>query len=1158
MNTAKLKTFAQDARRHLLDQVAARVEAALRMEGAAAAENARAIDELKKAIFETSKAAVIERAAYTWFNRFCALRFMDVNGYSLVRAVSPVEGATQPEVLAEAKQGIIHEDLLAPATRKRVNDLLTGNLRSTDAQGEAYRLLLVGVCNYYHRAMPYLFEKIEDYTELLLPVDLLSDDSVLSATCRALDEEACENVEVIGWLYQFYISEKKDAVFASKAKVAAEDIPAATQLFTPNWIVRYLVENSLGRLWMLNHPDSRLVERMDYYIAPEQPETDFLKIQSPEDLRICDPACGSGHMLVYAFDLLYAIYEEMGYAPSDVPTLILTKNLYGIEIDERAGALAAFALTMKAREKQRRFFRNPVAPQVCVLENVEVNEDELTGYMAAIGRNLFTFNLATLLHQFKDAKNFGSLIRPAVTDVRDLLATPREKNLGGQMFTYQTHQKVLKALAMADYLSPKYHVVVANPPYMGGRNLNDDLRSFAQSEYKDTKSDLFAMFIERNLELTLRFGYVAMITMQNWMFLSSFEEMREKLLSQYTILSMAHLGIGAFDTLNSKVVQTTAFVLQHAHLDEHKGAYLRLTDGFNEIWKQQFFPEAAAHPYRASAADFRKIPGSPIAYWVSDRVREIFAEATSLGEIAEPRQGLATGDNDRFLRLWYEVSNIDTGFEMSSISAAHSSGKIWFPYNKGGQYRKWYGNNDYLIRFDKPSYDFLATVGNHLPSRQFYFQEGITWSALTSGSFSIRYSPKGFVFDTKGPVIFFDEESISVKYLLGCLNSKPTYEYLKILAPTLDFNQGPLRKLPLVNYQNTETFDFIGKSVELAKADWDAYETSWGFVDLPLLRAEFHADTLANTYAAVCGHWQFMTDEMQRLEEENNRIFINAYGLQDELTSDVPLEEITLTCNPRYRYAGKRSDDELEALLLADTMREFISYAVGCMFGRYALEQPGLILANQGETLEDYLRRIPQPSFPADRDNVIPILDGEWFSDDIVERFRQFLRLTFGAEHFDANLDFIEAALGRDIRAYFTRDFYSDHVRRYQKRPIYWLFSSPSGAFNALVYMHRYRPDTVSVVLNDYLREYHNKLSARISYLEVQSTSASASKQDKTAALKEIERLRKIVRELNDYEHDVLYPLATRQVKIDLDDGVKVNYKKFGRALKPIAGFDSE
>ena len=595
METAKLKKFAQFARRSLMEQISAKLTLVLTEGSAARREEAKAIAELEKQIQGHGREQIIERIAYIWFNRFCALRFMDVNRYTRIGIITPAEGQFQPEILAEAKMGHIDEEMVAEKTREQIFALLGGSSPSRDPQSEAYRFLVVAACNDFNKSMPYLFEKIADYTELLMPDDLLSGNSILAYTREAMTPDVCQDVEVIGWLYQFYISEKKDKVFddlKKNKKITPENIPAATQLFTPHWIVRYLVENSLGRLWMLNRPNSKLVEQMEYYIKPEQAESDFLHIGKPEEIKICDPACGSGHILTYTFDLLYAIYEEEGYDPSEIPEKILTHNLYGIEIDERAGELAAFALTMKARGKQRRFFNKGVKPNICVLENVHFNESELKDYMDFIGRDLFTALLQTTLKQFEEADNFGSLISPDVHDVSGMLNMLEAKNVSGQLFLSPTHQKVLQALQQANYLSPKYHVVIANPPYMGGKGMNPSLAAWVKENYPDSKSDLFAMFIERNLDLALKHGSVAMITMQSWMFLSSFEKLRAKLLDNATILSMAHLGARAFDSIGGEVVSTTAFVLDSGYIPDYKGAFVRLVDGKSEAEKDRMLKEA--------------------------------------------------------------------------------------------------------------------------------------------------------------------------------------------------------------------------------------------------------------------------------------------------------------------------------------------------------------------------------------------------------------------------------------------------------------------------------------------------------------------------------------------------------------------------------------
>lgn len=578
METAKLKKFAQFARRSLLEQVSTKLKLVLAANSAARRESTEAIKKLEEALRNSGQEQVIERVAYIWFNRFCALRFMDVNRYTRIGVVSPADGQFQPEILAEAKMGHIDEEMVHDKVRQQIFALLDGKAPSRDPQGEAYRLLVVAACNFWNKAMPFLFQRIDDYTELLMPDDLLSGNSILSLTREAMTPDACKDVEVIGWLYQFYISEKKDEVFdglKKNKKIAPENIPAATQLFTPHWIVRYLVENSLGRLWLLNRPGSKLIEQMDYYIKPEQAETDFLRITKPEEIKICDPACGSGHMLTYAFDLLYAIYEEEGYDPAEIPEKILTNNLFGIEIDERAGELAAFALTMKARAKQRRFFNKGVKPNICVLENIHFDEGELKSYMDFVGRDLFPVQLISTLRRFEEADNFGSLIRPDVTDVDGILRILESKDVSGQLFLSPTHQKVLQALRQADYLSPKYHVVIANPPYMGSKGMNGRLGAWLKENYESVKSDLFSAFVMRNTELTLLKGHLGFMTPFVWMFISSYENLRLFLINQKTITSLIQLEYSGFD---GATVPICTFTIENAHKPHFHGGYVRLSD----------------------------------------------------------------------------------------------------------------------------------------------------------------------------------------------------------------------------------------------------------------------------------------------------------------------------------------------------------------------------------------------------------------------------------------------------------------------------------------------------------------------------------------------------------------------------------------------------
>jgi type II restriction/modification system DNA methylase subunit YeeA len=1265
METAKLKKFAQFARRSLLEQASAKLKLVLAENSAARRENPKAVAEIEKQIFGEAgkytdnctlttdhshrRAQLVDRVAYIWFNRFCALRFMDVNRYTRIGVVSPAEGQFQPEILAEAKMGHIDEEMVYDKVRQQIFALLDGKAPSRDPQGEAYRLLVVAACNYFHRAMPFLFQRIDDYTELLMPDDLLSGNSILAYTRGAMTPDACGagsnqpsvisnqkkqdgdstegwiadgsaaagGVEVIGWLYQFYISEKKDEVFdglKKNKKITPENIPAATQLFTPHWIVKYLVENSLGRLWMLNRPDSRLVDRMEYYIRPDtshQPSvvsnqqdttddcalnTDYLRVSSPEEIRICDPACGSGHMLTYAFDLLYAIYEEEGVDPAEIPEKILTHNLYGIEIDERAGELAAFALTMKARSRSRRFFRKAVKPNICVLENVKFDDRELaavvSNQLSAVSKETKSAFLNDM-KAFEEADNFGSLIRPAMKPeqiaVVERVVTDYYK-LTTDIFEGAALSKVLQALRQADYLSPKYHVVIANPPYMGAKGMNPQLTSWAKAQYPSCwdrgNSDLFALFIERNMGLAKSRGLISMITMQTWMFLSSFEKLRLNIVDDNTILSMAHLGARAFDSIGGEVVSTTAFVIGNVSQLEYEGSYIRLVEGGSESEKNATLIRAVKSNdvalFKASSADFRKIPGAPIAYWLSDTLLNIFENESPLSEFATPRQGLATSDNNRFVRTWSEVPFNRIGFGCADREEAMESRKRWFPFNKGGSFRRWGGNAELVVNWENDGEEIKDSILTKYPylngnpdfvakNPNYYFKPGLTWSALSSGLFSIRFQPKGFIFADKGQAMFpFKQDDIL--HLEGLLNSKVVVEFLKAISPTLDFNAGYIAKVPC----HIKASPGVSRLNSGFLSDWDSYETSWDFTNLPLLNPDYLQPTLKATYQKLRAHWQETTLEMQRLEQENNRIFIETYGLQDELDEKVDFSEITLTCNPHYRYGNDKSEDELEALLLADTMRELVSYAVGCMFGRYALDRPGLILANQGEGLDDFRRKIfdlddananqqsaiknqkSEIAFPPDEDNVIPLLDGDWFTDDITERFKRFLRVAFGEEHYEENLRFVEQALNikgkrnYSIRDYFLGEFYTDHVKRYKKRPIYWLFASPKGSFNALIYMHRYRPDTVSVVLGDYLREFRTKLTSHKNHLEAVSISAGSAQGEKTKALKETLKITKMIAEMEEYEREVLYPLATEQVEIDLDDGVKVNYPKFGAALKII------
>ncbi|AKB28111.1 putative type II restriction enzyme methylase subunit [Methanosarcina siciliae T4/M] len=1101
--------------------------------------------QLVKQIKEKGYEQVMEEVTYTWFNRLVALKFMEMNGCL----------PDQIKVFTSTDPNKPEPDLLTNVLKLDFLDLnrdLVLDLKAENKDEELYKYLILKLCNYLNKIMPFLFEKIEDYTELLFPDKLLHTGSVLHDLNSIIPEEDWKEVEIIGWIYQDYIAPKKDKVFADlkkNIKISKENIPAVTQLFTPHWIVRYLVENSLGRLWMLNRPGSCLVDRMDYYVKPEQQETDFLKINSPEEIKICDPACGSGHMLVYAFDLLYAIYEEEGYTPSEIPEMILTHNLYGIEIDKRAGELAGFALTMKARGKDRHFFRKQVQPNICMLENVAFEEGELNAYIDAVGRDLFTSAHRATLLQFAEAGNFGSLIHPTSKDVSDLLHLLGAKNLSGNLSQLSTHQKVMQTLNQADYLNPKYHAVIANPPYMGNKGINSDLKNFLQKYYTDTKSDLFSAFIERIMEMAQKGGFIGMMTPFNWMFLSSFEKLRHNIFAKCTLTTLVRPEFHAF--FDSAYVTICGFTLFTRDLSNFKGSFIDLQKFYGADLQPLKALEAIQDPdcgwfFRASAADFLKIPGSPIAYWTSKSMRNAFSNLPPLSETFFSDGANKTGDNEKYMRFLWEVSKNTTFIE-------NREDFKWLPCAKGGEFRRWYGNIIHLI-------NWLPETRNHyskdkvarLLNKKYWYKEGITWSRITSSeNVGFRLLPSSATYETAGTSIFPKQnDENDIYYVLGMLSSKISKEVYKILNPTLVLQVGDVINVPRAQIKNETITNNVSYLVDFSKQDWDSYEISCGFTTFPLLKSEYHQPTLKETYTNLCTHWQEMTLEMQRLEEENNRIFIEAYGLQGELTPEIPLSEITLTCNPYYRYGNNKTEKELEALLLTDTIKELISYAVGCMFGRYSPEKEGLILANQGEKLADFKEKVPEASFLPDEDNIIPILDDEYYTDDIVGRFKEFLKLTFGAETLSENLDFIAGALSKKaetpekvIRNYFLKDFYSDHLKMYKKRPIYWLFTSSEKGkvFNALVYMHRYEKTTLAKMRIDYLLDFESKLDAQRSLLEKEITENS---KNSGKAESELAKLNKKINELVKYD-ELLKNKADQMIEIDLDDGVKVNYEKF-------------
>ncbi|MCK2088678.1 BREX-1 system adenine-specific DNA-methyltransferase PglX [Thauera aromatica] len=1194
MNKAKLKTYAPQARKDFIAAVTQRAnllglsDSAGKFEALPAerrgdvvliagrewpARVAQQRERLVRRIQRDGFGYTMEAVAYTWFNRFAALRFMELHDYlgHGHRVLSSASAGGLPDILAHAADLAASRELPGLDAAHIAELKLAGN-----KDGELYRLLLVAQCNALSAAMPFLFERIDDETELLLPDNLLRTDAVIAKLVAEIPEEDWAEVEIIGWLYQFYISEKKDQVIGKVVK--SEDIPAATQLFTPNWIVQYLMQNSVGRLWLMANPASTLASQWPYYIQPAEQTPDVgaalaaitqTRIDedggslNPESITVLDPACGSGHILVEAYALLKGIYLERGYRLRDIPRLILEKNLYGLDIDDRAAQLAGFALLMKARADDRRLFNDPPRLNVLSLqESKGLDLDELATHLAPFGVQRGTVKV--LLDTFEHAKTFGSLIQipDALNAQLRALAEALEKaNETGDLYAQAAAQDLMALVEQAKVLGRKFDAVVANPPYMGGKGMNGALKEFAKATFPDSKSDLFAMFIERGFGWCKANGFNSMVTMQSWMFLSSYEATREKLLEQRTIQTMAHLGARAFAEISGEVVQTTAFVLQGQHFFGFKPTFFRLVDG------QEADKEAAlrSNHYRFDTTaqdDFKEIPGSPVAYWVSDRLRHAFPRGQPLRKIAEALRGVETGNNEKFLRQWQEVDRRRFGTNLR----ASSSDYTWYPYNKGGGFKKWFGNRWLVINWHDNGNDIKGQPypkEGRLPWRaaneEFYFKDGLTWGGLTTGTVTFRTCEYGAIFDSNKGSMMFPQE-VDRPVVLGFLNTVLVSRLLNILNPTLSTQKDDIGNLPFFRPEisgEREITKNTLKCVDIAKADEYSYEGSWDFQILPVLTASpYPATSLESSYVSWVTKNRDTIAEMKGLEEENNRLFIDAYGLADELSPEVPIDQITLTVNPAYRYGGNLTEDEQRTRFRQDSMAELISYAIGCMMGRYSLDEPGLIYAHAGNVGFDPTR---YQTFPADADGIVPITDEFWFEDDAAHRVREFLRAAWGADTLDENMAWLAESLGakanetpdETIRRYLADKFFKDHLQTYKKRPIYWLFSSgKQGAFQALVYLHRYHEGTLARLRAEYVVPLTGKMQARIDMLEKDAT-AAPSTAARNKLNKQLEKLRKKHVELLAYDEKLRH-YADMRIQLDLDDGVKANYGKFGDLLAEV------
>lgn len=1105
---------------------------------------------LIKRIKELSLEQVIEEAAYTWFNRIIAIRYMEINDYlpltkdnqSLgIRVLSSKDNTPDPEILKFTN--LINPDLDINFKKEKYVELKDDN--------EKFKYVLLLVCKKLGRVIPQVFDGITDYIDILIPDNLLNDSGFITKIITEVPQNNYNQVEIIGWLYQYYISEKKEFVFKNAqkgVKIEKNEIPSATQLFTPNWIVKYMVENTVGQY--INRKES-----LEYYI-------DIEKINLEEDIenvKFLDPCCGSGHILVYAFDVFYKAYMEKGYSKEIAVSKILNNNLYGIDIDSRAAQLTVLAVCLKAREYDKTIFNKKDIEKLNIINITNSNN---------INKQIVLYHISKknkkdidyLIDIFNNADEYGSLIQIEKFNYNGIMEDINKKNF---IFANELESIVKQA----KILSQKYEIVCTNPPYMGRKNMNIKLSNYLQRNYPKNKSEMYSAFIEQCNRLTKKGGMQAMITIHTWMFISSFEETRKLLLNGTTILSMIHTGPATFSDLSSFNVLATTFVVKKENIDNYNSTFVRLADFYNIQDKINNFKNKSFYFYLLQDK-FREVPGYPFLYWISDNIRLAFKNNYSLGEKFAPKQGLATGDNDRFVRFWYEVSNKNIGLNCKSWDEALETNKKWFPYNKGGDYRKWYGNNEYVVNWENNGCEikhFKDTMGK-LKSRpqnlEYYFIKGITWSLFGFENFGVRYKNYGFIFDVSGSSMFPDEKYL--KYVIGYLCSNVAFKFLSLLAPTVNFQIGNIASLPFKVVDDTKNIDkLVDENINICKMEWDSKETSWDFLKSPLVT--FENNYLKKIYNEYENNYNiYMRNKLRENEMKLNSIFAEIYNVKEDIDIEVNDRDLTL-----------KKLDKLELI------KSLISYAVGCMFGRYSLDKEGLIYAggdfdeiykkckkNDGgwagvslanyKVLNDNGQEIDL-SFEVDNDNVIPITDEAYFSDDIVERFKTFISVVYGEKTLNENLDFIAETLGKKgtetsedtIRRYFVNDFFNDHVKTYQKRPIYWLFDSgKKNGFKALVYMHRYNENLIPKVRLDYLHRMQTTYEKLLADVNDKLTS-ELSMTDKKEAQKRQADLNAKLQEIKEYDEKIAH-IANQRISIDLDDGVKVNYDKFKDILAKI------
>lgn len=1107
--------------------------------------------------YKTAYQYVIEEVAYTWFNRLIAIRFMEVNDYlpSHIRVLSSESGKLEPDLVTTPF------DAELPFTAEEEAQIF--QLKQDNKLDEVFRILFLKQCNALNEILPALFEKTKNYTELLLSLSVIDQDGVVYHLIHDIPEddfniERGGQVEIIGWLYQYYNTEPKAAAFAKNGKITKEEIPAVTQLFTPDWIVRYMVENSLGRLWVEGHPECDLKENWKYYLeeAQQEPEVQAKLSEirkeyaalNPADIKLIDPCMGSGHILVYAFDVLMQIYESAGYSQRDAAKSILEHNIYGLDIDDRAYQLAYFAVMMKARQYNRRILNGENTCHVyAIQESNSINRAHLKYFGAGlddIEKNAAKMQLEGLMDTLTDAKEYGSILNVEGYNWELLRRFVAAEDTDGQISmdsvgVEDTAEQLNRLVDIGETMARKYWVTITNPPYAAISNLSPKVNDFVKANYPDSKVDLFAVFIERCGLMTRVSGYQAMITQHAWMFLASYENLRDKLLNK-ELINLAHLGPHAFDEINGEVVQTSSFVFCNDFFSNYNSTFVQLVGGKNEAAKAAMFI-SGEHRFNKTNEQLREIQGTPYtAYWASDVVLSAFKKSHLVGDVSEPRVGMATANNDRFIRLWFEVNRNKFGINISSRKEAVESRKKWFPFAKGGEQRKWYGNNDTVVNWENDGFEIqnfkdekTGRIRSHNYNLDYIFSSALTWTVIGTEKTSFRFCPVGFLYSNSGYGLFCNNEKTKY-YLLGFMNSKIAASLLKILSPSMGFESGYLRKLPLIESDSLDSIvERVKHCIDGSNAEWDSFEVSWDFKKHPLLR---NVSTISEAFT----QWQTECDarfnQLKVNEEELNRIFIDIYGLQDELTQEVEDKDVTV------RKADLQRD-----------IKSLLSYAVGCMFGRYSLDVEGLAYAGGEWDSSKYQSFIP------DADNVIPITDEEYLDDDIVSRLCDWLKVVYGADTLEANLDYIAKALGNKgstsreiIRNYFLNDFFKDHCQTYSvtgsgKRPIYWLFDSgKQNGFKALVYLHRYTPDTIGNLRIDYLHKMQRVYESEINRMQ-DMMDHSENAREVAAASKRKDKLAKQLKECREYDEKISH-LALSRIELDLDDGVKVNYRKLQTA----------